>query len=191
MLWNSTASTIFTFLILKSNFTMINFKQFLTIVILAFTISTDIHAQMEKGDVGYQGGTEVAFPTGILGDLTSFGIGGFGQISYALTDQVHLNTSFGYNIFIGKGEEPNTFGQYSIKAGGAYFLGNDGGFNVNGSVGYGSVTSNGFGEGGLHYAFGAGYDFEMLKVHVNYNGIAVKGGAYTWVGLRLAYPFGY
>lgn len=170
---------------------MIKIKQVLSIVILTITISTSLHAQMEKGDVSYQGGTEIAFPTGDLGTLTSFGLGGFGQLSYALQDQIHLNASFGYNLFFGKGENSTTLGQYSIKVGGAYFLGADGGFNVNAAVGYGAVTASGFSDGGLHYAFGAGYDFEMLKVSANYNGIAVKGGTYSWIGLRFAYPFGY
>ncbi len=170
---------------------MIKFKQIGFIALLSFTISSSLQAQMEKGDVSYHGGTELAFPTGDLRQASSFGIGGFIGLRYALADQIHLNTTFGYNLFFGKGESSTSFGQYSIRAGAAYFLGKDGGFNLNGALGYGAITSNGFSDGGLHYAVGAGYDFEMLNVSVNYNAIKVEGGTYSWVGLRLAYPFRY
>jgi hypothetical protein len=163
-------------------------KQILTIAIAAIAISTSANAQMKEGDISYQAGVEAALPIGDFGTGSSFGIGGFGQLNYAIADQFHIIGSLGYNSFFAKESGGGSLGAFLLKAGGAYYVNEQ--FNLQAGVGYGSFSGGGGSIGGLHYAVGAGYDLESLKLSVNYNAVSVTGGTSNWIGLRVGYAFG-
>jgi hypothetical protein len=174
----------------NSNFIMKKIKQILTIAIVAIAISTSANAQMKQGDISYQAGLEAALPTGDLALGSSFGIGGFGQLNYAMSDQFHIIGSLGYNSFFAKSGGSGSLGAFLLKVGGAYYVNEQ--FNLQGGLGYGSFSSSGGSGslGGLHFAFGAGYDLEALKLSVNYNTVSVTGGSFSWIGLKVGYAFG-
>jgi len=136
-----------------------------------------------KLDIGATG----AIPLGNFGDDYSFGIGGFLKGAYNVSPNVDVTLTAGYKNFSGKTISGITIpseGIIDFIAGASYLM--DGGFHIDGGIGYGLFTPGS--SGGFAYRVGAGYKFASVwDVTANYNGVSdVVTTSYIGIGISYA-----
>ena len=150
------------------------------------------HAQ-DKGVFKLGVGPVAALPFGSFHDSYSFGFGGELQAAYGISDNFAAFLQSGYTQYIAKSYEVPLLG--TIKApsmglipslvGARY---HNSGFMIGGGIGYGKFTASGAG-GGFAYSPQVGYSLGMVDLIANYTGVAVSGGSYSAVGLKVIINF--
>jgi hypothetical protein len=171
----------------------------LAIVTIA-TLSANAQSDSKSGnplklDVGVTGG----LPTGNFGDAYSFGIGGYAKGSYNVAENIDLTLTADYKSFSGKtitetfggqtvSEKAPAYGIFSVLAGATYLV--DGGFHIDGGIGFGSLSAGGGSASGFAYRVGIGYTAsEVLDITANYNGVSANGGSISYIGFGVGYRF--
>jgi hypothetical protein len=173
-------------------------KVFLSLMILAVaTLSASAQSDSKKAASSFtlDVGVNPALPIGNLGDVSSFGIGGFVKGAIPLSDNIDGTLTATYLSFSGKNSGP-TSGVFTVLAGGSYKM--DGGMHVDAGIGFGSLSETvsvpGFGNvsassSGFVYRAGIGYKSgDALDFTLNFNGLS-SGGSVNWLGLGIAYTF--
>lgn len=167
-------------------------KLFLLTAVAGLFAFSSVNAQTKSPKLSL--GAEFAFPMGDYGDLMNLGYGGSLQYQHPVAENLLVTGSAGYLNFQSKdfGFGKINSGAIPVKAGARYYFGEN--FFAAGELGASISTEKG-GNTGFIYSPGVGVEFPVsdkggIELGARYEGVSMKGGTNSFIGLRAAFNFG-
>lgn len=169
-------------------------KKLCAMALIAIACTQTVFAQ--GGGTSLSIGPELMTTTGKSGDTWGLGIGGSAQAEHFFKENISGLGYFGFNIFNGKSIAGLNNVKYKsmniipIRIGARYYISE--GFHTGAQLGVGFLSSGGVSNTGLAYSLQVGYNFNTKKgrsvdAALKYDGYSKSGGAFSSLGLRLAY----